>query len=183
MGDAAHRRATYEDVLNAPPHLVAEVLSGELYLQPRPRFRHARAATRLGMVLRPFDGVEGPGGWIILAEPELHLGEDILVPDLAGWRRQTMPEMPDEPFTTVRPDWICEVLSPSTEHIDHADKVPIYCHAGVGHMWFVDPDVKALEVLRLDGSSDRLNTWRGEAICRAEPFEDVPLSLAALWSR
>lgn len=165
--------------------MVAEVLAGDLHLQPRPRFRHARAASRLGVLLGPADMEgEGFGGWIILDEPELHFQDDILVPDLAGWRRETMPELPDEPFTTLRPDWLCEVLSRSTEQRDRSDKLPIYAREGVQYVWLVDPEIQTLEVLRLDGDTYRIiTTERGSGACRLEPFEEIELSLAKLWSR
>jgi Uma2 family endonuclease len=127
---------------------------------------------------------EGVGGWIILDEPELHLRDDILVPDLAGWRRETMPELPDEPFTTLRPDWLCEVLSRSTEQRDRSDKLPVYAREGVQHIWFVDPEIQTLEVFRLDGDSYRIiTTERGSGTYRLEPFEEIELILAKLWSR
>lgn len=165
--------------------MIAEVLAGELHLQPRPRFRHSRAASRLGVLLGPADmGDEGVGGWIILDEPELHLCDDILVPDIAGWRRETMPELPDEPYSTLRPDWLCEVLSPTTEQRDRADKIPIYAREGVQHIWLVDPEIETLEVLRLDGETYRLiTTQRGSVACRLEPFEEIELSLDKLWTR
>lgn len=129
-------------------------------------------------------GDDGAGGWIILDEPELHLTDDILVPDLAGWRRETMPELPDEPYTKVRPDWLCEVLSPSTAKQDRADKVPIYAREGVQHVWLVDPALRTVEVLRLDGDTYRIIiTHRDDATCRLEPFEDIELILARLWTR
>jgi Uma2 family endonuclease len=188
MADPARRRATYEDVLAAPPHRVAEVIDGVLYTQARPRTRHARSSTRLGDVLGgPFDrGVNGPGGWVILFEPELHLGPepDILVPDLAGWRRERMPELHDAPFIALAPDWACEVLSESTEGVDRAEKVPVYAREGVTHVWLVDPLLHTLEVLRLDGGTYRLiSTFRGEARVRAEPFDALELELALLWAR
>ena len=127
-GDRSHRKATYQDVLDAPPHMVAEVLAGTLHVQPRPAMRHARASSVFGYELTgPFDrGIRGPGGWWILDEPELHLGDDIVVPDLAGWRRETMPEFPDAAYCTIPPDWACEVLSPSTRRIDQNEKRAIY---------------------------------------------------------
>jgi Uma2 family endonuclease len=182
----APTRATYEDVLSAPPHVVAEVIRGALHLHPRPRARHARAATRLVQKLGPpFDeGNGGPGGWILLDEPELHLGEEIVVPDLAGWRRSTMPELPDDVFFTLRPDWACEVLSPSTQEIDRGEKVPLYAAHGVAHVWIVDPLLQMLEVLRLDGETYRLlPPYKGAARVRAEPFQELELDLAALWAR
>jgi Uma2 family endonuclease len=188
MGETARRRATYEDVLASPAHVVAEVIAGTLYTQARPRLRHARASSRLGAELTgPFDkGVGGPGGWIVLDEPELHLGAepDIMVPDIAGWRRTTLPELPDAAFLVVAPDWVCEVISPSTERIDRADKVPVYAREGVAHVWLLDPDVRTLEVLRLDGETYRvIETFRDDAACRVEPFEAVEIQLATLWAR
>jgi Uma2 family endonuclease len=183
MSDPARKRATYDDVVSAPADHVAELIAGELHVQPRPRTRHARASTRLGNALSGFDADE-PGGWILLDEPELHFGGDVLVPDLAGWRRTRMPEMPDEPFLTLAPDWCCEVLSPSTEDVDRADKLPIYATRGVAHVWLVDPALRTLEILRLDGPTFRLiATHRAEARVRAEPFDAIELALAALWAR
>jgi len=188
MADPARRRANYEDVLAAPPHKVAEVIDGTLYLQARPRSRHAGSSTSLTGVLHgPFGrGIGGPGGWLILFEPELHLGSepDIVVPDLAGWRRERMPEMPDVAYFTQAPDWVCEVLSESTEDVDRAEKVPVYAREGVGHVWLVDPLVRTLEMLRLDGGTYRLiATYRGDARVRAEPFDAIELELALLWAR
>jgi Uma2 family endonuclease len=188
MADPARRRAGYEDVLAVPPHRVAEVIDGTLYVQARPRIRHARSSSRLGDLLGgPFDrGAGGPGGWIILDEPELHLGPepDILVPDLGGWRRESMPEMPDEAYITLAPDWVCEVLSESTESFDRAEKVPVYAREGVAHVWLVDPLVRTLEMLRLDGVTYRLiATFRGDAHVRAEPFDAFELELGLLWAR
>ncbi|HKY37982.1 MAG TPA: Uma2 family endonuclease [Polyangiaceae bacterium] len=187
MGDAAQRRASYEDVLAAPSHVIAELVAGVLHTQARPRTRHARSASRLGGVLDgPFDrGTGGPGGWLLLDEPELHLGPepDILVPDLAGWRRERMPELPDVAFLTLAPDWACEILSPSTEDFDRAEKVPVYAREGVTNVWLLDPQLRTLEVLRLDGSTYRIvTTVRGEARVHAEPFDAIELELALLWA-
>jgi Uma2 family endonuclease len=133
----------------------------------------------------PFDeGIGGPGGWIILDEPELHLEANVLVPDLAGWRRERMPELPDRPHISIAPNWCCEVLSPSTESVDRADKVPAYARAGVDHVWLLDPELETLEVFRLDGDTYRLvGTWRADAVCRAEPFDEIELPLPSLWER
>lgn len=187
MADPARRKATLEDVDAVPPHQIAEIINGTLYAQARPRSRHARSASRLGAVLDgPFDrGSGGPGGWVILDEPEFHLGvdPDVLVPDLAGWRRERMPEMPDVAAFTLAPDWVCEVLSPSTADLDRAEKVPIYAHERVGHVWLVDPLLRTLEVLRLDGPTYRVViAVRGETRVRAEPFEALELELALLWA-
>lgn len=184
----APKRATYEDVINAPAGRVAEVIAGVLYTSPRPATPHALAATVLGEELGPpfRRGRGGPGGWIILDEPELHLGiePDILVPDLAGWRRQTLPILPEAAYLTLRPDWLAEVLSPSTRLRDRALKLPVYQREGVGHVWFVDPEAQTVEILRLDGQTYRLViTLSGNEPVRAEPFEAIELDIAALWSR
>lgn len=186
MADPAHKRATYEDVLKAPRHMVAELVYGVLYTQPRPAFPHATASSILGIDIGgPFyRGRGGPGGWVILFEPELHLGDDILVPDLAGWRRERMPEPPTTAFTTLAPDWICEVLSRSTEALDRAEKMEVYARAGVRHAWLVDPLARTLEVYRLQGREWlRVGAWRDDAKVRAEPFDAIELELGALWGR
>ena len=180
------RRATYEDLLAAPPHLVAEIINGELVTSPRPASPHARASSSIGGELYgPFDrGRGGPGGWLILDEPELHMLGHVLVPDIAGWRRARMPEMPDANAFELAPDWACEVLSPSTAKVDRVDKVPIYAQAGVSHVWLVDPVLQTLEALRLDSGGYRLvGTWCGSAQVRVEPFDAIELELGALWSR
>jgi Uma2 family endonuclease len=187
LGDTARKLATYQDVLAAPRHLVAEVIRGALSLLPRPRPLHARTSSRLGVRLGGFDGDgdDGPGGWVILDEPELHLGSEIVVPDLAAWRRERMPVLPTElAYFVIAPDWICEVLSPTTERIDRTDKTEIYAEHGVRHLWFLDPEVQTLEVLRLDGPTYRLiKAFGGDARPRAEPFEEIELALGSLWQR
>lgn len=188
MTEPASKRATYADVLAAPEHVIAEIINGELVVSPRPAPAHARAASVLGDVLGgPFDrGAGGPGGWWILYEPELHLQrpEEPIVPDLAGWRTQRMPALPDTAYFSLAPDWVCEVLSPATAARDRADKMPIYAHAGVDHAWLVDPLLETLEVLVRDGSQWRLAvTYRGSQSVRAEPFDAVEIDLAPLWRR
>jgi Uma2 family endonuclease len=186
MTDPARRRATYEDVLAAPPHVVAEVIDGELHLQPRPAKPHAAAATALGEELGPpfKRGRSGPGGWIPLFEPELHLGGDILVPDLAGWRRERMPVLiDDDPFFTLAPDWACEVLSARTAKTDRVRKLPIYARERLAHVWLVGPIQRTLEVLRREG--DRwvvVGAWSDDARVRAEPFDAIELDLSVLWA-
>lgn len=178
--------ATYADVLAAPEGVVAELIEGALYTHPRPRTAHARSASVLGGELHgPFDrGRGGPGGWILLDEPELHLGPHVLVPDLAGWRRERLPELPHAPALTTVPDWICEVLSPSTIAVDRTVKLPLYARQGVAWVWLVDSDARTLEVLQLDGRTWRLiGTFADDARVRAEPFAAVELELGALWSR
>ncbi len=181
------KRATYQDVLDAPRHLVAEVIEGVLHTHPRPALLHAQAASVLGgdLITQFHRGRGGPGGWIILVEPELHLGPepDIVVPDLAGWRNERLPRVPDAAFLSLAPDWVCEVLSRSTEGIDRSKKLPIYAREGVAHVWLLDPMVRTLEVFRLDAESYRLVcTWCGDKLVRAEPFDAVELELGALWT-
>ncbi|MBI5482387.1 MAG: Uma2 family endonuclease [Deltaproteobacteria bacterium] len=186
MGDAARKQATYDDVLNAPPNMVAELIHGVLHLHPRPASRHTRSASKLGATLDgPFDaGRGGPGGWIILDEPELHLGRQVLVPDLAGWRRERMPELPDAPFFEVPPNWACEVLAPSTAALDRGEKMPLYTAHGVTHLWLIDPLTETLEIYRVDGATYRaVATHSKNAVVRAEPFDAIELALADLWAR
>ncbi len=186
MADPARRRATYEDVLAAPPHMIAEVIDGELRLQPRPAKAHAAAASALSEELGPpfKRGRGGPGGWLLLYEPELHLGGDILVPDLAGWRRQRMPALVDDvPYFTLAPDWVCEILSPSTAKQDRIEKLPVYAREQVAYAWLVDPRLHTLEALRREGTQWLLvGQWKDDARVRAEPFEAFELELSILWA-
>jgi Uma2 family endonuclease len=164
--------------------MVGEIIHGNLlYAFPRPALRHSRAASVLGVDIGgPFDrGRGGPGGCLILDEPELHIGEDVLVPDLAGWRRERMPAI-EGVFATVAPDWICEVLSPSTEAIDRGEKLPVYARERVGHVWLVNPGSRTLEILRLDGPLyTAVATYYDDAVVRAAPFDAIELELAPLW--
>ena len=177
------KRATYEDVLSAPENKVAEILDGELFLSPRPSPRHLVASSRLGAVLAPFDdSQEGPGGWWILDEPELHFGGDVVVPDLAGWRRERLPAIPDTAFFSLAPDWVCEVLSPSTERIDRGRKLRIYAEAGVARAWLANPAERTLEVLRLrDGAWTIVMVCTGSDAVRVETFDAIELALGRLW--
>lgn len=180
--------ATYQDVLDAPEHMVAEILDGELFVMPRPRRKHTENASSLGAFLKStFDfGIGGPGGWRILDEPELHLGPDILVPDLAGWRDGRLIDSADEdePFITVVPDWLCEVLSSGTARIDRMKKMPIYARETVRHVWLAAPVERAIEVFRLgERASILVGTLGGDDAIRAEPFADVAIAPAFVWGR
>ena len=178
------KRATYRDVLDAPAHMVAEIVEGALHLQPRPASRHTLAGSSLGVAIgSPFQwGRGGPGGWWILDEPELHFGEDILVPDLAGWRRERMPDYPDTAYFTLAPDWVCEILSPSTRKFDLEEKRPIYAREGIGHLWLVDPSVRTLEAFRLaDGDRSAAGSASEAEPVSFPPFEAVSFPLDALW--
>lgn len=154
--DPARRRASYEDVLRAPDCVVAEVLDGELYTNPRPAGPHAEAASVLGMDLGGafHRGRGGPGGWIILDEPELHLQRDILVPDLAGWLRSRLPSVPRAAFIELAPDWVCDVVSPGSERVDRGRKLPIYAREHVLHVWLAFDPVRYCS-LRLDTRGGR----------------------------
>lgn len=187
MADPARRPATYEDLLALPPNVVGQILYGVLHAQPRPAPRHARATSTLGgRIGGPFDYDRGgPGGWVILDEPELHLGAHVVVPDLAGWRRERMPEMPvDKAYFEMAPDWVCEALSPSTASLDRGDKRKVYGEFGVRHLWYVDPEAQTFEVMELEGGRYHIvEVYSGEALIRAVPFDAVELELGALWAR
>ena|SRR5688572_2698988 len=185
MSKPLKRGATYADLTALPDNFVAEIIAGELYASPRPSPLHAHAASVLGIELGgPFHrGRNGPGGWVLLNEPELHFGGDVLVPDIAGWRRQRMPALPATSYFTLAPDWLCEVLSPSTETIDRRKKLTIYAQQSVKHVWLVDPLLETLEVLSLRSRRwSLLAKHEGQSRLRAEPFDAIELELAALWA-
>ncbi|MEP7122078.1 MAG: Uma2 family endonuclease [Byssovorax sp.] len=170
----------------APDNVVAEILEGEISVTPRPRPRNAKTATRLAGALGSFHDPDSgePGGWVILIEPELHLGPrpDVLDPDLAGWHRARLPEEPETASIAVSPDWVCEILSDSTEAHDRGVKRRIYRREGVSHLWLCDPRSQTLEVYRLEhGRWSELDTFEGDVKVRAEPFESIELDLARLW--
>ena len=180
----APRRATYQDVLDAPAHQVAEIVDGTLHTHPRPAVFHARASSSLGGTIGgPFDyDAGGPGGWWILDEPELHLGEDILVPDLAGWRRERLRELPDAAYFSLAPDWVCEVLSASTRRLDLHGKRPVYAREGVSHLWLVDPGDRTLEAFELrDREWVLIATAKDDEPVSIRPFDAITFNLGVLW--
>ena len=184
----ARRRATYDDLFRVPEHLVAEIVDGELYTSPRPQAPHARVAMTLATQLaakfdQPAHTRRTPGGWWFLFEPELHVDGDVLVPDIAGWRRETMPAIPNVPAFTQPPDWLCEVPSPSTRTLDRTRKMRIYAREGVGFVWLVDPTPRTLEVYRCTESRtlDLMATHTDDAAVRAEPFDAVSLVMNRWW--
>jgi Uma2 family endonuclease len=184
MSGSRQRKASYADLEALPVHVVGELIDGELYASPRPALPHTFAAGELFGELRgPFSrGQGGPGGWHLLIEPELHLGEDVLVPDIAGWRHERMPWVPRTAASTLAPDWVCEVLSPSTRTLDRKAKLPVYAREGVRHVWLVDPNARTLEVFRLEGIHYvAMTPHSGPVQVRAEPFEALELQLALLW--
>ena len=175
--------ATYQDVLDAPAHRVAEIVEGALHTHPRPAMPHALASSVLGRRIgNPYhDKIGGPGGWWIIDEPELHLGEDILVPDLAGWRRERMPDYPETAYVALAPDWICEVLSVSTRRLDLHGKRPIYAREGVPHLWLLDPADRALEAFELrDGQWVLIASAKDDDPICIRPFDAFTFSLGDL---
>lgn len=184
MSDPARRGATYEQLLAAPDTKVAEIIAGELVVSPRPASPHAHATSAIGGELwGPFQrGRGGPGGWWIVFEPELHFGAEVFVPDLAGWRKERMPEFPDTPFFALAPDWVCEVVSSSTQRWDRVFKLPAYAREGVAFAWLVDPVGRTLEVYRASaGQWVLIATHADDEEVRAEPFDALALSLDVLW--
>lgn len=176
--------ATYQDVLNAPPNMIAQIVEGALHVHPRPAFPHAVASSGLSIELGgPFQkGRGGPGGWWILYEPELHLGDDVLVPDLAGWRRERMPTPPDAPWSDLVPDWACEILSPGTRSFDLTDKRAAYARHGLPHLWLVDPKPRTLEAFTLsEGAWVLTAALRDADEVRVPPFDAISFPLSALW--
>lgn len=187
-----HVRATYADLEAVPEGKVAELVRGTLHVMPRPAPRHARAASRLGVKIGgPFDlGEGGPGGWQILDEPELHFpdpevrGEiEALVPDVAGWRLERLPRLPATAYFELAPDWVCEVLSPSTEKLDREEKMPIYAREGVGFAWLIDPIAQTFEAYTLERNRrwGPAQVFQGAMRVRVEPFAAVELDLSLLW--
>lgn len=188
MSEPARPRGTYEALLALPDGVLGQIIGGELHATPRPGSDHTNAASVLGMDLGPFHGRGGggspgdPGGWWILDVPELHLGDDVLVPDLAGWRRARMPRRPRDPFFTICPDWVCEVISPTTIVIDRVKKKRIYAREGVTHLWIVDPAAQTLEVHRRAGDFwQEIASFDGDCAVRAEPFESIEIMIGRWW--
>ncbi len=184
MAEPAAKIATYQDLFDLPEHLVGEIIHGQLHTHPRPAPRHALATSSVGdELLSPFQkGRGGPGGWWILFEPELHLDGHILVPDLAGWRRERLPTIPDKAYFELAPDWVCEVLSPGTARLDRVAKMPIYAEQEVSWLWLIDPDLRTLEVYELVAGRWQLDhTYEGNDAVRAKPFDAIEFSLGLLW--
>jgi Uma2 family endonuclease len=178
------KSATYEDLQALPETWVGELVEGEMLASPRPATRHALVSSALGgELIGPFQrGRGGPGGWWILYEPELHFGQEVLVPDLAGWSRTRMPVPPDQPFITLAPDWVCEILSPSTAGFDRVRKMPVYLRERVGHVWLIEPLNRTLEVFQKENERWVLaGNHAGDQRVRVAPFEAVEIELGALW--
>jgi len=184
MAEPAKKRATYADLEAVPEHFVAEIIDGELFTHPRPSPRHALAANELIYELTgPFRrGRGGPGGWMFLVEPELHLGEEVVVPDVAGWRRERLLVLPDTAYLEIAPDWMCEVLSGSTERRDRTVKMRVYAEAQVPYFWLIDPRQQILEAFELqEGRWLKTGGWSSDDTVSAPPFDAIAFSLADLW--
>ncbi len=184
MTGAAPRGARYEDLFDLPDNVVGQIVDGELIVSPRPAPPHLQASSSLGFALGPpFSfGRGGPGGWWLLDEPELHFASDILVPDLAGWRRERLPEIPKSAYFTLAPDWVCEILSPSSARLDRGRKRDIYACEGVGYLWLVSPEEQQLEAFVLENGRWVLaGTFAGKETVHVPPFEAVGLELGLVW--
>ena len=184
MPEAAKKKATYEDLYTIADHMIGEIIAGELIATPRPSRRHSSTLARLtSNILPPFEyGRGGPGGWIILVEPEIALGENILVPDLAGWKRERFPFQEETNWISVAPDWVCEILSPTTLRLDKVKKMPVYAQFGVGHIWLIDPLAMTLDAFRLEAHRwVLLGSYAERDHVRLEPFQEIEIALGDLW--
>jgi len=182
----AQKPATHADLEALPSHVKGEILDGVLHTQPRPRVKHSRANSVLGRRIGdPFDdGLGGPGGWWIFIEPGIELpSSPEISPDIAGWRRERMPELPEDGVLRLVPDWVCEVLSPSNRAYDRRIKFPFYARIGVSYIWVVDPDDRTIEIKKLiNGHFTDIAVFSDDELIRAEPFEAVEIPLAPLWA-
>ena len=176
--------ATYADLEALPPNLVGEIVFGALYAHPRPYPRNLFATSRLSGELSCTFGrrSERPGGWQMLTEPELHLGPHVVVPDIAGWKRERLTPFPETAFIETPPDWVAEILSPSTQALDRTDKLKVYGEFGIKHCWYVDPLARTLEVFQLTGTKYLLAaTFKDADPVTAPPFEVHTFPLDVLW--
>ena len=184
MANPAKRPATYDDLLKVPDHLIAELIDGDLYASPRPASRHERVAGHLYRILGGAfeDDLDGAGGWWIVFEPELHLGGNALVPDVAGWRKERLPEFPDVTAWTIAPDWVCEVISPGSAKPDRMIKLPAYARAGVEYAWIAEPLTRTIDVYqRVEAQMDLIARHSGDLPQRIIPFDAIELPLERLW--
>lgn len=184
MGEPAESKATYDDLRDIPETMVGEIIDGELHTLPRPSPKHAKVASELGAVIMyPYRfGRGGPGGWIFLDEPEIRFGENILVPDIAGWKKERFPAELETNWIDVAPDWICEVLSPGTMRLDKTRKMPIYADNRVPYLWLINPMDKTLDVFkRVSGGWLLLSTFAENDTARAEPFQEIEIDLGEFW--
>jgi Uma2 family endonuclease len=186
MSQPAKKKAEYHDLYDLPENMIGEIIDGELIATPRPSVRHTHAASVLGGEIVPpyqLGRGGGPGGWVILSETEMMLGEHLLVPDFAGWRKERFPGVPKENWISIAPDWICEILSPSTMRVDKVRKMPIYARHEIPYLWLIDPAAKTLDVFRLlSGQWVLAGTYVGNDKARAEPFLEIEIELGNFWA-
>lgn len=185
MSEPAKKKAIYDDLFSVPENMIGEIIDGELIVTPRPSVKHVYAASTLGMKIgSPYqlgDG-GGPGGWVILVEPEVKLAEDVVVPDLAGWKKERYPRSVETNWIAVSPDWVCEVLSPGTMRTDKIKKMPLYVRHNVGHIWLVDPVARMVEIFRLEsGRWVVVAVYADHDRMRAEPFQEIEINLYDIW--
>lgn len=185
MGSEAKKIATYNDILVLPEYLIGEIINGELITMPRPGPRHIRSSSKLGGTLtNSFDNDNSnlPGGWWILDEPELHIEANIIVPDLAGWRKELVPKIPTvKAYFEIVPNWVCEILSKKTAIIDRTEKLPFYHKIKVDYVWFINPEQKTLEIYVRKEDEWKIINFGGEQIVRAIPFNAIEINLGDLW--
>lgn len=184
MSAPERKRATYADIEAAPAHLIAEIIDGRLVTHPRPSPRHGGTANALGHELTgPYQkGVNGPGGWVFFVEPEVRFDKDLLVPDIAGWRRERLAGYPEHNWFDVVPDWTCEILSGSTERRDRTVKMRIYGEARIPHLWLIDPRLQILEAFENNGGRwTKIGSWSSDEDVRTAPFDATSFNLADLW--
>lgn len=187
MSDAAKKRADYEDLYSIPENARGEIVDGELVVTPRPSRQHTFTCSALDKEIGPpyqMGRGGGPGGWIIIVEPEISLRGDIFVPDLAGWKKERFPYSEETNWISVPPDWVCEVLSPNTFRLDRTKKMAVYAQHGVGHIWLIDPVAEMVEVFRLEsGRWLLLGVFAENDRMQAEPFGEIEIALSDLWLR
>ena len=186
MGTPVKRVATYDDLFSVPDNLIGEIIAEELVTQPMPAPENARATSAIGaMLFSKFDfkSTDDPTGWWIFDKPECHLASDIVVPDIVGWKKQTMPDLPETTWFDIPPDWVCEVLSTSTAKYDRGAKRDIYAREGIGHLWIVDPIARMIEVFSLEnGLWNLCMTVTDDQLVPLPPFDDLPFDLSVLWA-
>lgn len=185
MSEPARKKATYEDLYAIPENMTGEIINGELIVTPRPSRKHIYAASALGGELVPFYQFGrggGPGGWVILDEPEIQFGEHTLVPDFAGWKVERYPEEEPHNWISVSPDWVCEIISPNTETYDRDEKMSIYAEHRVPYVWLINPIIALLEAYKLLSEGwFRFAMFSGNKIVRVEPFQETEIDLGSLW--
>lgn len=187
MSNLAYKEeiATYEDILALPENIVGEILNGQLEAHPRPAPKHALAASSIGdELVSPFQkGRGGSGGWWIIDEPECHVEGEVFVPDLAGWLKKNMPTLPKTTYFDIRPDWVCEIISPSSARRDRVTKMTIYARLAIPYYWIIDPIGQTLEVYQLQNNHNwrLLKTYADADEVTVAPFDSYSFSLANLW--